>query len=179
MNLLREYIREFLITEYSPAHSPEKRIVYRGMKITMPSAKLAGLVRKYVRTGEVSGASPNELVRFVLGQLRNESTGGSWSLDFDVAASFAGAWEATNRGKELHVIFQAVVDEEAGYDPQAADEEPGMFYDESEVRFKPGTEIPLTGIYVFIKSKNEWDKQRAQYIPLMIKSEDNPMMVKA
>ena len=179
MNLLREYIREFLITENSTAPSPKKKIVYRGMKITMPSASLAGLVRKYVRTGEVSGVSPNELVRFVLGQLRNESTGGSWSLDFDVATSFAGAWEATNRGKELHVIFKAAVGEEAGYDPQAADEEPGMFYDESEVRFKPGTEIPLTGIYVFIKSKNEWDKQRAQYIPLMIKAEDNPMMVKA
>jgi len=178
MSLIREYIRSSLIAEYSHA-PPGKRNIYRGMKITMPSAKLAGLVRKYVRTRDASAISPNELARLVFGQLQNESIGESWSLDFGVAANFAGAWEATNRGKELYVIFQAVIDEEAGYDPQAADEEPGMFYDESEVRFKPGTEIPLTGIYVFIKSKNQYAKQRSQYFPLIKKVQGNPMMVKA
>ena len=60
MGLIREYIKEFLIAEYSTAPSSKKKIVYRGMKITMPSAKLAGLVRKYVRTGDASGVSPNE-----------------------------------------------------------------------------------------------------------------------
>jgi len=179
MKLLREYIRGSLITEYFPARSPGKRNVWRGMKITMPSAKLASLVRKYVRIGDASGVSGNELVRFVLGQLQGESTGGSWSLSFDVATSFADAWKATNRGKELHVIFQATVDEEAGYDPQATHEEPSMFYDEAEVRFRPGTEIPLTGVYVFIKSKDKWAKQESQYKPLMMKAEDDPIMVKA
>ena len=175
---LRECIRGLLLTEYSRARTEGKRNVWRGMTIKMSSASVASHIRKLAR-GRDTGLGQNEAIRFILAELKGESTGESWSLSFDVAVSFADAWGATNRGKELHVIFQATVDEEAGYDPQAAGEEPGMFYDEAEVRFKPGTEIPLTGIYVFIKSKDEWAKQRAQYSPLMIKAENDPMMVKA
>jgi len=178
-NELRAYIREALLTEYWPARTEGKKNVWRGMKIKMSPAILASKVRQYIKTGEEKGITQQELIRFLLGRLEGESTGASWSLSFDVAVSFADAWGATNRGAELHVIFQATVDEEAGYDPQAAGEEPGLFYDEAEVRFKPGAEIPLTGIYVFIKSKDQWAKQRTQFRPLMIKAEDNPMMVKA
>jgi hypothetical protein len=177
MNILREYIRSML--EWgAPARTAGKKNVYRGMKITMSSATLASQVRKYIRNGE-AGVSQGELVRSIISQLEGESTGQSWSLSFEVAVSFASAWEATNRGKELHVIFQATIDEESGYDPQAAGEEPGFFYDESEVRFKKGATIPLTGIYVFMKSKDKWAKQRDQYSSLMIRNENDPMMVNA
>ena len=179
-NELREYIRETLISEYgSPARSQGKKNVWRGMKIKLSPAILASKIRQFVKTGEAKGMSEGELIRFLLGHLEDDSTGASWSLSFDVAVSFADAWGATNRGGELHVIFQATVDEDAGYDPQAAGEEPGIFYDEAEVRFEKGAEIPLTGIYVFIKSKDEWAKQRSQYRPLMLKAENNPMLVKA
>ena len=158
-----------MLVERFPSQTPGKKNVYRGMKITMPSSSMASQVRKLVRTGESAGISRNELTKFVLSQLEGDSTGASWSASFDVATSFAGALGATNRGKELHVILQATVDEESGYDPQEAGEEPGMFYDEAEVRFEPGADIPLTGIYVFIKSKDEFAKQRSQYQSLMTK----------
>jgi hypothetical protein len=177
-NELREYIRGLLSEIYGPARTQGKKNVYRGMKIAMPTASLSSHVRKLAK-GQESGLGINEAVRFVLAQLEGESTGVSWSLSADVAVSFADAWGATNRGKELHVIFQATIDEESGYDPQAAGEEPGIFYDEAEVRFESGAEIPLTGIFIFIKSKDEWAKQRSQFKPLMLKAEDNPVMVKA
>ena len=140
MSLLREYIREIL-TESQPSATPGKKNVFRGMKITMPTAGLAAQVRKDVRY-DTSEVSHDELIRFVLAQLQGDSTGVSWTSSYDVAVSFADAYGATNRGKELHVIFQATIDEEAGYDPISAGEEPSMFWDENEVRFEPGGEIP-------------------------------------
>ena len=174
MTVLRTYIREVL----SEANGGGKKKVYRGMIITMPSTSIASQTRKFLKTGRAD-IGQGELVRFILAQLEGESAGVSWSENFDVAVSFAKPHDATNRGKRLHVIFQATVDEEAGYDPQAAGEEPGLYYDEEEVRFESGTEIPLTGIYVFIRSKNEWDRLRTQFKLLVLKSADNPIMVRA
>ena len=178
MKLLREYVGE-LLTEYGRAHTPGKKNIYRGMKIEMP-AGLAAMVRMHMKTGEARGMSRDELVRFVLAQCQNEHCGESWSLSFDIAVNFSKSWQAkNNRGKTLYIVLQATVDEDAGYDPQAAGEGPVMFYDEQEVSFKPGGEIPLTGLYVFGKSKNEWEKQRHQFHSFMARGEDNPMMVKA
>jgi hypothetical protein len=178
MNLLREYIRGLLV-EYGRAHTPGKKNVYRGMKIEMP-AGLAAMVRMYMKTGQARGMSRGELMRFILAQCQDEHCGESWSISFDIAVKFSKSWQAkNNRGKTLYIVLQATVDEDAGYDPQAAGEEPGMFYDEQEVRFQPGAEIPLTGIYVFQKSKDEWEKHRNQFHIFMAKAEDDPVMVKA
>ena len=177
MNLLREYIRGSLV-EYGRAHTPGKKNVYRGMKIEMPSG-IASQVRKMMKTGS-SGISKPNLVRFILAQCQDEHCGESWSISFNIAVNFSKSWQAkNNRGKTLYIVLQATVDEDAGYDPQAAGEEPGMFYDEQEVRFTPGAEIPLTGIYIFRKSKDEWEKQRNQFHLFMAKAENNPVMVKA
>ena len=87
MNLLREYIREALLTEYWPARTEGKKNVWRGMKIKMSPAILASKVRQYIKTGEEKGITQQELIRFLLGRLEGESTGASWSLSFDVAVS--------------------------------------------------------------------------------------------
>ena len=183
-NELREYIREQLLGEAyatmfgKPTSTPGKKNVYRGMKITMPSAQLASLVRKTTK-GQDVGMSSGEVARFVLAALDSESSGVSWSESFDVAVSFADVWSATNRGKTLHIILQATIDDESGYDPITSGEEPHMFWDENEVRMEQGAEMPVTAVYVFIKSKDEWAKQRSQFGILTMRDEEDPIMVKA
>lgn len=184
MNLLREYIREQLLSEAfakmfgKPTSTPGKKNVYRGMKITMPTAKLASLVRKTTK-GQDVGMSSGEVARFVLSALDSDSSGVSWSESFDVAVSFANTWEATNRGKALYIILQATIDDDSGYDPITTGAEPHMFWDENEVRMEKGAEMPITAIYVFIKSKDEWAKQRSQFGILTMRDEEDPIMVKA
>jgi DNA-binding XRE family transcriptional regulator len=159
MNLLREYIRE-IITERDNSAGPGFRYIYRGMKIDMPSAGLASQIRKLARN-QSSALSEREAGSFIMAQLENEEIGESWTLDMDVASSFADVWSATNRGKTLHVMFWGKVPNDFGYDPQAAGEEPGMFSDESEVRIPKGEEIEIATINVFIADKKggkNWSK---------------------
>jgi hypothetical protein len=152
---LREYVRE-LLTEFTPVRRAGKKTLWRGMKLTAPSASVASRIRKMGKgTVESESFDRDEIKRDVLGMLRGERLGEDWSLTWSIAASFADAFGATNRGKTLHVIFEALVDEDAGYDPQAAGEEFTMFYDEDEVRFPPGTDIPLVAVYVYIAPKKD------------------------
>ena len=184
--LLREYIGELLLTEYTPARIKGKKTIWRGMKLTIPSASVASQMRKRAKgTIESESFDREMLINALLDPmvLRGESLGESWSLSWNVATSFADAFGATNRGKILHVIFEALVDEEAGYDPQAAGEEFAMFYDEDEVRFKPGADIPLTGIYIYIApKKDKWgytSPSTTDWKPFASFSYDDPKMVKA
>ena len=183
-SIVRKYVRGVLGEALAavlgrPTRTPDKKNVYRGMKIMMPSAKLASMVRKHIRKGPIPGVSKNEVIRFILDQLKSGNTGVSWSTSFDVAVSFADVWEATNRGKTLHIILQATIDEDVGYDPITVGQEPRMFWDENEVRMEPGAEVPLTALYVFIKGRDEWAKQRTQFGILMMRDEEDPLMVKA
>ena len=178
MKLLREYIEGILAegrvaSAYGKqSQTPGKKNVYRGMKLTMPSASLASAIRR----GKVTG---NERARFILGQLQNESAGTFWSETFKTAVSFADTWSASNRGKTIHVILQATINEGQGFDPITAGQEPRMFWDENEIRMEPGADIPITAIYLFIKGKNEFASQKSQFNLILLKDEEDPMMVKA
>ena len=177
MKLLREYIRALLSERVAsaygqPSYTKGKKNVFRGMKLTMPNTSLASAIRK----GKLSG---NERARLILGQLQNESIGVSWSETFHTAVSFAKAHNASNRGKTIHVIFQATIDDGQGFDPITAGQEPRMFWDENEVRMEPGADIPITAIYLFIKSKNKFEPLRDQFNIILLKDEENPLMVKA
>ena len=177
MKLLREYIRSLLSERIASAYgkqsqTPGKKNVYRGMKLTMPSASLASAIRK----GKISG---DERARLILGQLQNESTGVSWSETFDTAVSFADTWSASNRGKTIHVILQATIDDGQGFDPITAGQEPRMFWDENEIRMDPGAGIPITAIYLFVKGKDKFAPQKSQFHIITLKDEENPLMVKA
>ena len=177
MNLLREYIRSLLSERIASAYgkqsqTPGKKNVYRGMKLTMPSTSLASAIRK----GKISG---DERARLILGQLQNESTGVSWSETFDTAVSFADTWSASNRGKTIHVILQATIDDGQGFDPITAGQEPRMFWDENEIRMDPGAGIPITAIYLFVKGKDKFAPQKSQFHIITLKDEENPLMVKA
>ena len=152
MNLLRKYIRE-LITERDNSAGPGFRYIYRGMKIDMPTAGLASQIRKVARN-QSSALSEREAGAFIMGQLRNEEIGESWSLSQDVASSFADVWSATNRGKTLHVMFHGKIPNDFGYDPIDAGEELWEFQDESEVRIPKGEEIEITSVNVFIADKD-------------------------
>ena len=152
MKLFLENWRKYLIKEeqYSePDHSKKMRKIYRGMTLDMPSTALASQIRKIVRNKPADLSEP-EAAQILLAQAADRGIGISWTLDRRVAVSFASPWGAKNRGKTLHVILTATVAEDFGYDPQAAGEEPKMFYDESEVAFKKGEEIPVTKISVYI-----------------------------
>tara|TARA_Y100000593_G_C4104626_1_gene234955 strand:- start:1 stop:534 length:534 start_codon:yes stop_codon:yes gene_type:complete len=177
MNLLREYIRSLLSERIASAYgkqsqTPGKKNVYRGMKLTMPSTSLASAIRK----GKISG---DERARLILGQLQNESTGVSWSETFHTAVSFADTWSASNRGKTIHVILQATIDDGQGFDPITTGQEPRMFWDENEIRMEPGATIPITAIYLFIKGKDKFAPQKLQFHIITLKDEENPLMVKA
>ena len=177
MSLLREYIGEVLAERIVSAYgkqskTPGKKNVYRGMKLTMPNTSLASAIRK----GKVRGS---ERVRLILGQLQSESTGTSWSETFHTAVSFADVWSASNRGKTIHVILQATIDEGQGFDPIAVGQEPRMFWDENEVRMGSGADIPLTAMYLFIKGKDEFASKKSQFHIIMMKDEEDPLMVKA
>ena len=185
MKALREYVRE-LLTEYTPTRRAGKKTVWRGMKLTIPSASVASQLRKRAKGTIESESFDRELLINALLDpmvLQGEHLGESWSLSWNVATSFADAFGATNRGKTLHVIFEALVDEEAGYDPQAAGEEFTVFYDEDEVRFKPGAEIPLTAIYIYIAPKaDKWgytSRGRTDWRIFAAFDPDDPKMVKA
>ena len=88
-----------------------------------------------------------------MGRLQDETIGESWTTNRDVAANFADAWEATNRGSTLHVMFTGKIPNEFGYDPTITGEEPAQFEDESEVRIPKGEEIEIANVAVFIVSK--------------------------
>jgi len=161
MNLLREYIRE-LITEKDNSAGPGERYIYRGMKIDMGSAGLASQIRKIAQK-KSAGISEREAGSFIMGQLKNEEIGESWTTNMDVASNFADVWEATNRGSTLHVMFTGKVPNDFGYDPTTTGEEPPMFDDESEVRIPKGEEIEISSVSVFIASKasgKNWMKFR-------------------
>tara|TARA_R100000008_G_scaffold86684_1_gene80895 strand:- start:2824 stop:3357 length:534 start_codon:yes stop_codon:yes gene_type:complete len=177
MKLLREYIRSLLNERIAsaygqPSFTKGKKNVYRGMKLTMPSASLASAIRR----GKISG---DERARLILGQLQNESTGVSWSETFHTAVRFADVWDASNRGKTIHVILQATIDDGQGYDPITAGQEPRLFWDENEIRMEPGAAMPITAIYLFIKRKDKFASQESQFDLILLKDEESPMMVKA
>ena len=126
----------------------------------MPTPTLASQIRKLAR-GQSSGLSEREAGSFIMAQLKNEEIGESWTLNMDVASSFADVWSATNRGKTLHVMFWGKVPNDFGYDPTETGEEPPMFEDESEVRIPKGEEIEIASINVFIADKKggkNWSK---------------------
>ena len=180
---LRECVRQVLKEQGQYyAKDPEKRMVWRGMKVDMGSAKLARIIRKTCQGYENTGMSRREARDFVLGKCEG-NCGGSWSTAWNVAVSFADVWSVKkNVGKTLHVILQATIDQDTGYDPQAAGEEPMIFYDEGEVRIRPETDIPITGVFIFFKSKDKWAKPSSplQWCGIWRDwREDNPIMVKA
>ena len=152
MKLLFENWRRHLIKEDQnpePDRPKKMRKIYRGMTLDMPSTAVASQIRKIVRNKPASLSAP-DAAQILLAQAADRGIGTSWTLDRRVAASFASPWGAKNRGKTLHVILSAMVTEDFGYDPQAAGEEPKMFYDESEVAFKKGAEVPVMKISVYI-----------------------------
>ena len=136
MNLLREYIQKLLIEKDNSA-GPGYKYVYRGMKIDMGSEGLASQVRK-VAQKKPAGISEREAGAFIMGMLRDEEIGESWT---------------TNRGSTLHVMFTGKIPNEFGYDPTTTGEEPPMFEDESEVRIPKGEEIFISNVAVFIADK--------------------------
>ena len=161
MNLLREYIRE-LITEKDNSAGPGMKYIYRGMKIDVGSTGLASQIRKIAQK-KSAGISEREAGSFIMGQLKNEEIGESWTTNMDVASNFADVWEATNRGSTLHVMFTGKVPNDFGYDPTTTGEEPAMFDDESEVRIQRGEEVEISSVSVFIASKTSgknWMKFR-------------------
>ena len=141
-----------LLSEKDDSAGPGQRYVYRGMKIDMGEAGLASQIRKIAQK-KLSGISEREAGAFVMGKLQDETIGESWTTSMDVAANFADAWEATNRGSVLHVMFTGKIPNEFGYDPTTTGEEPAMFEDESEVRIPKGEEIEISNVAVFIASK--------------------------
>ncbi len=151
MNLLREYIRE-LITEKDNSAGPGLRYIYRGMKIDMGNDGLARAIRR-IAQNKSAGMGQGEAGRFIIGKLQDEEIGESWTTNQDVAANFADAWEATNRGSTLHVMFVGKIPNDFGYDPTVTGEEPPMFEDESEVRIPKGEEIDIASVQVFIADK--------------------------
>ena len=151
MNLLREYIQKLLIEKDNSA-GPGYKYVYRGVKIDMGSEGLASQVRK-VAQKKPAGISEREAGAFIMGMLRDEEIGESWTTNRDIASSFADVWEATNRGSTLHVMFTGKIPNEFGYDPTTTGEEPPMFEDESEVRIPKGEEIFISNVAVFIADK--------------------------
>ena len=169
MNTLREYIRGLLI------EGTGMKYLYRGMTLDVLDPQLATDIRKLARR-QPTGLGDQEAARIILGLLGDRGVGESWTTSKSVAANFADAWGAKNRGKRLHFIFTASVPEDAGYDPQAAGEEPGMFYDEQEVAFKKGDEIPVTVINVFIDDGNEFGKLNLKFRKVWA---GPPIMVKA
>lgn len=151
MKLLREYIREML-TEKDNSAGPGFKNIFRGMKIDMPTPNLASQIRKVAR-GKPSGLSEREAGSFIMAQLKNEEIGESWTTNMDVASNFADVWNATNRGKTLHIMFWGKIPNDFGYDPTTTGDEPWMFEDESEVRIPKGEEIEITSVNVFIADK--------------------------
>jgi len=151
MKLLMESWRQHLKGLIYEQPQSEEKYLYRGMTLDMPNSLFASHLRK-LATDKPTTLNLDEdgVARIILKQIKDRGVGESWTTSQSVAANFADAWGAKNSGKKLHFIFVAKVPEEAGYDPQAADEEPGMFYDEQEVAFKKGEEIPITAIRVFI-----------------------------
>ena len=146
MNLLREYIRNILQEGNA---GPGKRFIYRGMKIDVGDRSLASTLRKIAK-GQKTGLSEAEAGRIVLGFLKDGEIGESWTTEMSVASNFADVWEAKNRGTVMHFMFTAIVPDDFGYDPQAAEEEPGMFSDEREVRIPKGEEIEILSIGAYI-----------------------------
>lgn len=182
---LRECVRDLLKEQGQYyAKDPEKRMVWRGMKIDMGSAKLASVIRKTCRVwgDENTGMSRREARDFILAKCEG-NCGGSWSTAWNVAVSFADVWGVErNAGKTLHVIIQATIDQDTGYDPQAAGEEPMIFYDEGEVRIKADTPIPITGVFIYFKSKDKWAKPSSplQWCAMWRDyKEDSPIIMKA
>ena len=155
---------------------PGQKRIYRGMTLDMPNASLASQIRKLAKSGPGDHARRDTTSRIIFGLLGDRGIGESWTINQSVAANFADAWGAKNRGKRLHFIFSATVPDNAGYDPQAAGEEPGMFYDEEEVAFKKGDEIPVTSISVFIDDGNEFGKLNLKFRKVWA---GPPTMVKA
>ncbi len=159
MSLLREYIKE-IIAEKADSAGPGERYIYRGMKIDMGDAGLASQIRKIAQK-KPAGISEREAGSFIMGRLQDETIGESWTTNKDVAANFADAWEATNRGSTLHVMFTGKIPNEFGYDPTTTGEEPAQFEDESEVRIPKGEDITIVNAAVFIASKKSgkmWQK---------------------
>ena len=148
---LRECVRRIL-SEKDDSAGPGERYIYRGMKIDIGSAGLASQIRKIAQK-KSAGISEREAGSFIMGQLKNEEIGESWTTNRDVASSFADVWEATNRGSTLHVMFTGKIPNEFGYDPTTTGEEPPMFEDESEVRIPKGEEIFISNVAVFIADK--------------------------
>ena len=158
-NLLREDIRE-LVTEKADSAGPGERYVYRGMKIDMGSDSLASQIRKIAQK-KPAGISEREAGSFIMGRLQDETIGESWTTNRDVAANFADAFEAKNRGSTLHVMLTGKIPNDFGYDPTTTGEEPAQFEDESEVRIPKGEEITIVNVAVFIASKKSgkmWQK---------------------
>ena len=122
------------------------------MKIDMGNDGLARAIRR-IAQDKPAGMSEREAGSFIMGQLQNEEIGESWTTNQDVAANFADAWSAKNRGSTLHVMFVGKIPNDFGYDPTVTGEEPPMFEDESEVRIPKGEEIDISAVQVFIADK--------------------------
>ena len=90
---LRECVRALLQEQGQYyAKDDQKRMVWRGMKIDMGSAKLASVIRKTCQDwDEGTGMSRREARDFILGKCEG-NCGGSWSTSWDVAVSFADVW---------------------------------------------------------------------------------------
>ena len=179
MKFLREYIRGLLTEMQRQSSTPGKRYVYRGMQLEMSSGKLASQIRQAAKN-KPTDIGRDGAARLLIGELRDEAVGVSWSLNWKVATKFSQLWRAEgNRGKTLHVVFEAVIDEEAGYDPLDAHEEPWYYGSEQEVRFKPGAPIGITAVFVYFKPKDKWAREDWQFARLNSYPDDNPIVVKA
>jgi hypothetical protein len=133
--------------------------VYRGLVVDVASAGLASAIRKAVvrfALREPSGMSEGEVARFIVGAIKMNDIGESWSVSRRSAEKFGRGDYAlgrrpTPRGKTLGVLLSGEVKETAGYDPVDAGEEVWqMTMGENEVRLRPGTSVKVTGLDVYI-----------------------------
>lgn len=133
--------------------------VYRGLVVDVGSAALASAIRKAVvrfALRESSGMSEGEVARFIIGAIKMNDIGESWSVSRRSAEKFGRGDYAlgrrpTPRGKTLGILLSGEVKDDAGYDPEAAGEEMWqMTVGEYELRLRPGTSVKVTGVDVYV-----------------------------
>ena len=157
--------------------------LYRGLVVDVGSGGLASAIRKAVVSharGESSPLGEGEVARFIMGAIRTNDIGESWSVSRRSAEKFGRGDYAldrkpTPRGKTLGVLLTGEVKENAGYDPVDAGEETWqMAMGENEVRLPSGVQVKVVGLDVYIPKfkKDKYtgftnDVGKWYYVPLV------------